>query len=179
MRIIVLIVLIGLQAGCVKERIVYRDNPSSPTVEATPVPVASSYKFPQGIPEKDFSIVPGIPTLHDVVNQEIAAMFPNCQVHQDRCDGLGYSAQSFFNVLNGRLRARGYWAGQHIEGITDEIAVAKDCKGEWENFHAWYHGEYGYPIWAREVSSPCAGSACTGQSTSYRGNTIIPGSYCK
>jgi hypothetical protein len=177
---LVLIVVGVPQFGCTREKIVYRDNPNAPTVpEPTPAPVPASLKFPQGVPDSDISIVPGIPTLHDVVNQEIAAMFPACQVYQERCDGQGYSAQSFFNVLNSRLRARGYWAGQHRDGESDEMTVTKDCKGQWENFHAWYYGERGYPLWARTVSSPCAGHACTGQSTSYRGNTVIPAGYCK
>lgn len=164
-------------AGCTREKIVYRDNPTAPTAEATPAPLPPSLKFPQGIPDHDISIIPGLPTLGDVVNQEIVAMFPGCEVNT-RCDGQGYSAQSFFNVLNSRLRARGYWAGQHGEGVSDEIAVGTSCTGEWQNYHAWYYGSPGYPIWANMVSSPCAGEACLRQSTSYRGNTIIPASYC-
>lgn len=175
------IALVLVLAGCTKERIVYRDAPTgaTPVSEATPPPAQPSLRFPQGVPDNDIAVVPGIPTLHDVVNQEIAAMFPACHVYDERCNGQGYSPQSFFNVLNSRLRARGYWSGQHRDGQSDEMVIAKDCKSQWENFHAWYYGEPGYPLWARTVSSPCAGHACNGQSTSYRGNTIIPSSYCK
>jgi hypothetical protein len=106
-------------------------------------------------------------------------MFPNCNIGQNNCDGLGYSPQAFFSVLNSKLRARGYWAGQHRDGASDEMTVATDCRGEWQNFHAWYYGEPGYPIWANPVSSPCAGHACKGKGTSYRGNTVIPSKYCQ
>jgi len=175
---LVAVAVIVPQFGCTKERIVYRDNPAGPSVvEATPAPAAPSLRFPQGIPESDILVVPGQPELYDAVNAEIAAMFPNCAVGQERCDGLGYSPQSFFAVLNDRLRKRGLWAGQHREGVSDEMTVARACAGPWENFHAWSYD--GYPIWARPVSAPCAAHACTGKGTSYRGNTLIPASYCK
>jgi hypothetical protein len=175
-RLVFVLMLVGL-GGCVREKIVYRDAPtgSTPVVEATPAP--PSLRFPQGVPESEIAVIPGLPTLGDVVNQEIAAMFPNCNVGQVRCDGLGYSAQSFFVVLNDRLRKRGLWAGQHRDGVSDEMTVAVDCKGEWQNFHAWDYN--GSPLWSNPVSQPCAGHACTGKSTSYRGNTIIPAGYCR
>jgi len=171
------LMLFAFAPGCTREKIVYRDNPAAPTVEPTPAPVPASLKFPQGVPEAEQIGIPGIPTLHDVVNQEIHAMFPLCAIGQERCDGLGYSPSSFFAVLAGRLRARGYWAGQDIEWVRDEISVARDCRGEWENFHAWYYG--GYPIWAQPSNSPCSGEACIHRGSSYRGNWIIPASYCK
>lgn len=165
-----------LSSGCTREVVVYRDSPTTPIVP-TPTPVPPSMKFPQGIPEELIVVVPGQPTLHDVVNQEIKAMFPSCNEGDDRCDGLGYSPQAFFAVLNDRLRKRGLWAGQHRDGESDEMTVSRTCEGPWENFHAWAYD--GYPIWARPVSSPCAGEHCRGKGTSYRGNTIIPASFCR
>jgi hypothetical protein len=173
-KMIVVLLVVG---GCTKERIVYRDNPSAPTVEPTPAPVPASLKFPQGVPDHEIVIIPGVPTLGDVVNAEIAAMFPDCKVGDVRCNSLGYSPQSFFNVLNSRLRARGYWAGQHHDGVSDEMTVALDCKGQWQNFHAWDFN--GSPLWANGPTTPCAGHGCNGKGTSYRGNTIIPAGYCK
>jgi hypothetical protein len=171
------LVLAVLAAGCTKERIVYRDSPTAPAsvAVATPPP---SYRFPQDIPDKDISVVPGVSTLYDVVNQETAAMIPDCRVGV-RCDSHGYSAQSFFNVLNTRLRARGLWAGQHRDGVTDEITVAVSCAGPWENYHQWNYT--GYPNWAVPNSTPCAGADKNGgcRGTSYRGNTVIPDGYCK
>ena len=172
-----LVVVVLLIAGCVRERVVYRDSPTEPEPIATPTPEPLSLRFPQGIPENEILVIPGIPTFHDSVNQEIAAMFPNCKVGDVRCDGLGYSAQSFFAVLNQRLRARGLWAGQHRDGESDEMTVSRACQNQWENFHAWDYN--GSPLWANPVSQPCAGHACTGKSTSYRGNTLIPASYCR
>jgi hypothetical protein len=175
-RLLAVLVAVSL-SGC--ERIVYRDAPTgaTPVAEATPAPLAPSLRFPQGVPEAEIGIIPGQPALYEVLNAEIAAMFPNCKDGDVRCDGLGYSAQSFFLVLNQRLRARGYWAGQHREGQSDEMTITRDCKGEWENYHAWDYN--GSPLWARPVSSPCAGHACTGKGTSYRGNTVIPARYCQ
>ena|SRR3990167_11470441 len=173
-RLLAVFTVLLVSAGC--ERIVYRDSPTAPVTEATPAP-QPSLRFPQGVPEADILVVPGIPTLGDAVNAEIAAMFPACSVGQARCDGLGYSPQSFFAVLNQRLRARGLWAGQHRDGESDEMTVAVDCRGEWQNFHAWDYN--GSPLWANGPSTPCAGHACTKKGTSYRGNTVIPGGYCK
>lgn len=175
-HVIIGTILIILSSGC--ERIVYRDSPTAPEPEVTPTTaLAPSFKFPQGIPDNEILVVPGIPTLYNEVNQEIAAMFPNCHIGDARCDGQGYSPQAFFAVLNQRLRARGLWAGQHRDGVSDEMTVARACSDPWENFHAWAYD--GYPMWASAPSVPCAGHACTGKGTSYRGNTIIPTSYCK
>jgi hypothetical protein len=176
-RVLAVLAAVALLGGC--EKIVYRDSPtgSTPVAEATPAPAAPTLRFPQGVPEAEQVGIPGIPTLHDVINQELAAMFPNCEIGQARCDGLGYNPASFFSVLSARLRARGYWAGQDLEWQRDELSVARDCKGEWENFHAWDYN--GSPLWARPVSQPCAGHACTGKGTSYRGNWIIPAMYCR
>lgn len=171
-----LIVLAFASVGCVRERIIYRDNPSGPTpTEATSAP--PSLRFPQGIPDEEILIVPGVPTLHAEVNAEVAAMFPACQIGQDRCDSLGYDAQSFYGVLVLRLRARGLWAGQHRDGQSDEITVARDCRGAWENYKAWIY--LGYPAWAGPRETPCAGEACLHATNSYRGNTLIPAGYCK
>lgn len=175
-KIITVVVLSVLATGC--ERIVYRDNPAGPSViEPTPAPAAPSLRFPQGVPEADIVVIPGQPTLGDEVNAEIAAMFPDCRVGDVRCNGHGFDPQSFFSALNSRLRARGLWAGQHRDGQSDEIVVGRSCTAEWENFHAWDYN--GSPLWANPVSAPCAGHACSGKGTSYRGNTVIPSSYCK
>lgn len=178
MKYLLIVVVLAAGLACTKERIVYRDAPTgaTPVAEATPVP-PPSLRFPQGVPDHEILIVPGVPTLGDVVNAEIAAMFPGCKVGDVRCDGLGYSPQSFLAVLNDRLRARGYWAGQHREGSSDEMTVTQDCRGEWQNFHAWDYN--GSPLWANGPSSPCAGHGCQGKGTSYRGNTRIPEGYCK
>lgn len=176
--------MIALAAGiagiaCTNERIVYRDAPTgpSPVSEATPAP-PPSFRFPQGIPERDILVIPGVPTLHNEVNAVMAEMFPNCQIGQERCNGLGYSPEAFYRTLADKLRQRGLWAGMDIEWIRDEITVSRTCEGPWENFHAWYYG--GYPIWAKPDSTPCAGSGSGGgcKYTSYRGNTLIPASYC-
>ena len=171
-RVLAVLAAAALLSGC--ERIVYRDLPTAPA--AVPSPELPSLRFPQ-IPERDILVVPGIPTLHEEVNAEIQAMFPGCTVGQ-RCDGQGYSPQAFFSVLNQRLRARGLWAGQHREGESDEMTVSRICAGTWENYHAFNYGDAG-PMWANPVSSPCAGHACTGKGTSYRGNTLIPSRYCQ
>lgn len=186
--ITILYVIIGITAmitvfalaffGC--ERVVYRDNPGASVIEPTPTPAPvppSFLRFPQGIPETDIVVIPGLPTLGNQVNAEIAAMFPDCHVGDVRCNGLGYDPQSFFFVLISRLRVHGFWAGQHRDGVSDEIVVGRTCTGEWENFHAWAYE--GYPLWATVPSTPCAGHGCSGKGTSYRGNTIIPAGYCK
>jgi hypothetical protein len=170
-----LIVFAVLATGC--ERIVYRDSPTAPAV-TEPVPSAPpSFKFPQGIPDAEIVVIPGVPTLGDVVNAEMATMFPDCRVGDVRCNGMGYDPQSFFSVLNSRLRARGLWAGQHRDGQSDEIVVGRSCTTEWENFHAWDYN--GSPLWSSTPSSPCAGHGCAGKGTSYRGNTLIPSIYCR
>ncbi len=163
--------------GCTRERIVYRDNPAGPTAEATPAPAQPSLRFPQGIPDAEILVVPGVPTLHLIVNAETAKMFPGCGIGETRCDGLGYDPQSFYGVLVGRLRARGLWAGQHHDGVSDEIVVSRCCNCEWENYKQWIY--LGYPAWAKERETPCAGEACLHANNSYRGNTQFPESYCK
>lgn len=177
--VLAVVLSLPLWAGCTKEVLVYRDNPAGPSV-VEPTPAPASLRFPQGIPESDILVLPGIPTLHNEVNAAMAEMFPNCAIGQERCDGLGYSPEAFHRVLVDKLRRRGLWAGMDIEWIRDEINVARDCKGTWENYKSWYYG--GYPIWANPVSTPCAGSgggAGGCKYTSYRGNTLIPASYCK
>lgn len=174
----VLSLLAMLLVGCTRERIVYVEVPTE--ADATPPQAASeppSLEFPQGIPDSQIIVVPGVPTLYNEVNEEIAAMFPNCQVGQTNCDGLGHNPQGFYFQLNERLRARGLWAGQHREGHSDEITVARECNGVWENYKAWVY--LGYPQWAKPHSTPCAGDACLHKGSSYRGNTIIPSGFCK
>lgn len=177
MKRIAVVVVVGLlMIGCTREVIVYRDSPTAPAPPEPPAAAAApSLRFPQGIPDSEIVIVPGIPTLHEEVNAAMAEMFPGC--HDSNCDGLGYDPQSFFAVLNDKLRKRGLWAGQHRDGESDEMTVSRTCLGPWENFHAWNY--VGTPIWANPVSAPCAGDACRGKNTSYRGNTVIPASFCK
>jgi hypothetical protein len=175
MRTLLCVTLAVLTFGCVRERIVYRDSPTTPAPATTPEP--PSLRFPQGIPDAEIVIIPGMPTLVDVVNEETAALFPSCAIGETRCDGQGYDAQGFYYVLTARLRARGLWAGQHRDGQSDEITVALDCRGPWENYKQWIY--LGYPSWAKEVESPCAGDACLHKGTSYRGNTLISERYCR
>lgn len=165
--------------GCTRERIVYVESPTAASTEPSLQAAAEppSLKFPQGIPDSQIIVVPGIPTLYDEVNAEIAAMFPNCNIGDTRCDSGGYNPQGFYYVLNERLRTRGLWAGQHRDGHSDEITVSRSCLGPWENYKAWIY--LGYPQWAKPRTTPCAGDTCLHTGSSYRGNTIIPASFCK
>ena len=70
-----------------------------------------------------------------------------CGIGSD-CDITGFAGttvdeicQSWFAAVTAALRAKGYCAGQHIVGSTDEIAVSNTgCGGKWYGYHICNYG---------------------------------------
>lgn len=100
-----------------------------------------SCSFPQGVPEASF-------TAWNLTNGSVAsevnsvmAMLSGCSVGSDCPIGDRFTDQQWFLAVAAELRARGYCAGQHELGYTDEIAVsATGCTGLWYGYHVYNYG---------------------------------------
>jgi hypothetical protein len=136
--------------------------------------------FPQGVPDEDFTGADAIPTLVAEVNAAMVAV-TGCSIGSACPTGFSADhagAQQFFDLVIAELRARGFCAGQHRTGETDEIAVSRNCRAVWEGYHIFAYGG-ATVVWARNPSAPCGGSACPGLGGgSFRGIWWVPGSYC-
>lgn len=102
-------------------------------------PEATECRFPQGLPDSAFAPVQNVENVfHAQVNAALAKV-SGCDA--GRCLVFG-GPQAFFAKVTAELRAQGLCAGQHIEGVTDEIAVAVPGSGK-AGTHVWY-GYHGY-----------------------------------
>lgn len=191
-----LIILSIVLQGCIVSRIPWPKPAPTPIIIAPPTPEPApepaptpttlpgsiAKGFPQGVPDNEFTVVRSIPITGGVVNEALAKI-AGCQIGGS-CD-LGLDPQVAMASLVAELRAEGFWAGQHADGISDEIAVATACDREWEGFHAVKYPtvpgtDQAKAVWARLPSSPCFGSECvTFGGGSYRGNVRIPAKYCE
>lgn len=108
-------------------------------------------EFPQGVPDSDFtcsatSYQDTDPAVDAAVNQVMTAL-TGCGVASD-CPLTGFAGtnsdeicQSWFAAVTKELRAKGYCAGQHAVGSTDEIAVSNTgCQGKWYGYHICNYG---------------------------------------
>jgi hypothetical protein len=152
------------------------------------VPVPEK-RFPQGVPEEDYTRHTALPALHDEINAAKVAI-TGCSVGSTCYHGR--TPQAFLAELAGELRKRGLWAGQHVEGNTDEIAIATSCTGQWESDHSTSFGDPAAVVWSQKPadwgSKPCAGDrehgdppglGCPGVGArAYRGNWSITPNHC-
>lgn len=108
----------------------------TPTPEPTPTPTPAptpGCSFPQGVPEDAFHFVPNTkPSMGDKVNAAVRDVLQGSDI-------VFGGPQKFFAEVNALLRLRGICAGQHTDGVSDEIAV-KNARGEWEGYHI-YSGD--------------------------------------
>ncbi|MFZ5475233.1 MAG: hypothetical protein ACOZNI_00535 [Myxococcota bacterium] len=108
-------------------------------------------EFPQGLPDEAYVAWAGDyedtdPTVDDAVN-EVMEQLSGCSSGSD-CDlsalygaEVNEACQRWFGAVTAELRVRGYCAGQHVVGETDEIAVsATGCEGRWYGYHVCYYG---------------------------------------
>ncbi|MFO0566799.1 MAG: hypothetical protein U0263_14105 [Polyangiaceae bacterium] len=108
-------------------------------------------EFPQGVPDPDFicaaaSYQDTDPAVDAAVNSVMASL-TGCGVGSD-CPITGLPGgnvdevcQSWFAAVTQALRAKGYCAGQHAVGSTDEIAVSNTgCGGKWYGYHICNYG---------------------------------------
>ncbi|MBK8996188.1 MAG: hypothetical protein IPM35_10650 [Myxococcales bacterium] len=108
-------------------------------------------EFPQGVPDPDFtcaatSYTDTDPSVDAAVNSVMASL-TGCGVMSD-CPITGYPGtnaheicQAWFAAVTKELRAKGYCAGQHAVGDTDEIAVSNTgCAGKWYGYHICNYG---------------------------------------
>ncbi len=117
---------------------------ASQEVEVSQGPVTGC-RFPQGVPEQDFTGHTGTDaTIADAVNAVMASL-SGCDVGS-RCpiSGTGTAeevCQQWFDAVTQALRDQGFCAGQHEEGVTDEIAVSNTgCAGNWYGYHICNYG---------------------------------------
>ncbi len=149
----------------------------TPTPPPSPAPGASS-GFPQGVPDSEFQGRASRPVLGDVVNRAMADL-TGCDVGT-RCEH-GMTPHEWQRRVYLAFRARGYAAGEHREGESDEIAVRASAKGVcvWEAFHVSTYSATPAVVWASTPRAPCAGEQCPHLGGgAYRGDTIIPERYC-
>ena len=111
-----------------------------------------SCSFPQNVPDPAGFIAHATsysdtdPTIDAAVNA-VMAKLSGCSVGS-RCplDGFagstaGAKCQSWFAAVTQELRNRGFCAGQHVVGGTDEIAVnSLGCTNKWYGYHICYYG---------------------------------------
>jgi hypothetical protein len=108
-------------------------------------------EFPQGVPDPDFTCNSTTyqdtdPAVDAAVNSVMAAL-SGCGVMSD-CPITGFAGtnadeicQSWFAAVTKELRAKGFCAGQHAVGSTDEIAVSSTgCAGKWYGYHICNYG---------------------------------------
>jgi len=158
----------------------------APTPSPSPIPTPSSPPpvttgFPQGVADSDFTGQAALPVLADVVNGVMRDL-TGCDVGSG-CHH-GKTPQEFMAAVIAKLRERGYVAGQHEDGRSDEIAIRITAKSDgagcrWEGFHISTFSTDPAVVWAGKPSVPCAGADCPHVGGgSYRGDTIIPDDYC-
>jgi hypothetical protein len=153
-----------------------------------PIPVPE-HRFPQGVPEEDYTRHTSKPKLDAQVNA-VLAQLSGCTVGQPSCQH-GRDPWAFLPEVTGELRKQGLWAGQHVEGKTDEIAVATSCEGEWDGDHVTTFGDPAFVVWVNIPPVPCAGSQdggepCIGERCgcpavgpgAYRGGWSITPNHC-
>ena len=112
---------------------------------------AGPCEFPQGVPDDQFvaascSYSDTDPSVDAAVNSVMAAL-TGCGVGSD-CPLTGFAGanadevcQSWFEAVTEALRAQGLCAGQHVVGVTDEIAVSNTgCDGKWYGYHVCNYG---------------------------------------
>ena len=146
------------------------------TCPCAPPADPTNCSFPQGIPDESFGYGPGLPVLHAQVNSVMTAL-TGCSVGSDCDHGSGpgdTGAQAWMARVTAALRAQSLCAGQHRDGETDEIAVARNCRGHWEGYHVANYGA-AKVVWAGVPSAPCGGSDCPALGGgSFRGLTWVP-----
>lgn len=108
-------------------------------------------EFPQGVPDEGFVAWAGDyedtdPTVDADVNAVMEALTgcgagSTCDLSTYAGASVDEQCQSWFAAVTAALRDRGYCAGQHSVGSTDEIAVsATGCGGRWYGYHVCYYG---------------------------------------
>ena len=68
-------------------------------------------------------------------------VYSTCTLNSFTGANADEKCQSWFAAVTQELRARGFSAGQHIVGSTDEIAVSNTgCAGKWYGYHICNYG---------------------------------------
>lgn len=106
----------------------------SPTPIPLPLPTPVTCTFPQGVPQEDFKIVPNPKEFSLVVDQTIKEN-TTCVGVTD-CTWGPENPQTYLSLMIKKLQEKGLCAGQHENGITDQISVARTCEAGvvWENY---------------------------------------------
>lgn len=116
-------------------------------------PPAGECRFPQGVPNSDFT--QGSTSV--VLGTQVNAAMERVAVCPSGTDcNAGPSADVFFDSVTADLRSTGLCAGRHNEtppGATDEIAVATECTGWWEGYHIYNYGG-GKVVWSPGAGRP-------------------------
>lgn len=123
---------------------------ASARVTVTPgCSVTSGCRFPQGVPEPDFTHHATTSSSVGSVVNTVMQQLSGCPIGSDCPLGAAFpTAERWFDAVNAALRARGLCAGQHEEGHTDEIAVSDSgCTGLWYGYHVYNYGG-GKVVWA-------------------------------
>lgn len=123
------------------------------TTTTTLPPRIEGCRFPQGA---SLSISPLTRNFDKAVNNVISTI-TKCSIGSDCTHGL--LDQDFLYEVASDLRLKGFCAGQHINGVTDEIAVScttlsddgltckiSNCKTPWEGKHVAHFG-VGKVVW--------------------------------
>jgi hypothetical protein len=115
-----------------------------------PPPVTEGKPFPQGVPEAEYTKLPATSERAEDVNK-VMAEITSCTVGS-RCLH-NKSPQEWMSVVVLALRVRGIDAGQHIDGVTDEIAV-RDTGCDWESYHITTFAPKPTVVWTPYANRP-------------------------
>lgn len=104
-----------------------------PTPTPTPTPTTICF-FPQGVPQADYSELPNPGEFSEVVDQTIRE-HTVCEGATD-CIWGSQDPQVYLAILVDSLQKKGFCAGQHENGKTDQISIAHSCSANtlWENY---------------------------------------------
>lgn len=108
-----------------------------PTPSPVPTPTTSPTarcSFPQGVPQEDFKEVTNPGQFSKVMDATIKEL-TTCAGETD-CTWGPLDPQIYIKQLVVRLQEKGYCAGQHVDGDTDQISIALSCGANvvWENY---------------------------------------------
>ena len=125
-----------------------------PTPSPTPIPTHKGCRAPQGAEWR----VGAKNNKFDKAVNAVMSDIAKCDVGSNCIHG--YGDLEWLSVVTAGLREKGFCAGQHIDGVTDEIAVActilsedkltcllSQCQGEWEGKHVAHFG-VGKIVWS-------------------------------
>jgi hypothetical protein len=128
----------------------------TPCEPELPPNTGECFKFPQGVPDADFTGGETLSTLGTQVNAAIERK-TLCATRTECV--ISVQPDEYYWEITEELRSVGLWAGRHDDtppGASDEIAVATACEGWWQSYHILNFGGNGVNkvVWSPGSARP-------------------------